>query len=89
MSCVVGRRRGLDLALLWLWSRPVATVPIAPLAWEPPHASGVALKKKRQKKKNYTFATMVEIIFIHLYHHENRIFFHERSRCVISNDTTT
>ena len=52
MSCGVGRRRGLDLALLWLWRRPAATVPIRPLAWEPPYTAGVALKgQKVQKKK--------------------------------------
>ena len=49
VSCGVGRRRGLDLVLLWLWCRPVATVLIGPLAWEPPHAAGVALKKEKKK----------------------------------------
>ena len=34
-----------DLALLWLWYRLVATVPIGPLAWEPPYAAGAALEK--------------------------------------------
>ena len=40
-----------DLALLWLWlwCRPAATCPIRSLTWEPPYASGAALK--RQKKK--------------------------------------
>ena len=52
MSCGVGRRRGLDPELLWLWRRPVATAPIRTLAWEPPYAEGVAPEKaKRQKKK--------------------------------------
>ena len=52
MSCGVGRRRSLDLVLLWLWRRLVATAQIGPLAWEPPYAVGVALEKaKRQKKK--------------------------------------
>ena len=41
-------QRVQDPALLWLWRRPVATAPIGPLAWEPPYASGAALK--RQKK---------------------------------------
>ena len=45
MSCGVGCRYHLDLALLWLWHRPVATVPIGPLVWEPPHATGAALKR--------------------------------------------
>ena len=40
-----------DLALLWLWCRPVAMALIRSLAWEPPYAVGAALKK-RQKKKN-------------------------------------
>ena len=40
------RGRGPDPTLLWLWCRPAATAPIRPLAWEPPYALGVALKKK-------------------------------------------
>ena len=40
-----------SLALLCLWCRPAATAPIRPLAWEPPCATGVALKNKRQKTK--------------------------------------
>ena len=52
MSCGVGRRRGSDLVLLWLWYRPAATALIRLLAWEPPYAVGAALKgQKRQKKK--------------------------------------
>ena len=53
MSCDVGCRRSLDLALLWLWRRPVATAPIRPLAWEPPCAVGADLVRgKKQKTKN-------------------------------------
>ena len=48
MSCGVGRRRGSDLALLWLWCRLAAAAPTGPLAWEPPYAVGVALKRKRK-----------------------------------------
>ena len=52
MSCGVGCRCGSDPTLLWLWRRPAATALIRPLAWEPPHAAGVALEKaKRQKNK--------------------------------------
>ena len=51
MSCGVGRRHVLDLVLLWLWCRPVATAPIGPLAWEPPYAEGEALEKTKKKKK--------------------------------------
>jgi len=53
VSCGVGRRLGLDLALLWLWRRPAATAPIGPIAWKPPYAVGVALKKTKKKKKIY------------------------------------
>ena len=51
MSCGAGRRRGLDLALLWLWYRAAATAQIRPLAWEPPYATGLALKGQKDKKK--------------------------------------
>ena len=49
VSCGVGHKRILDLALLWC--RLVATAPIQPLAWELPYASGAALKKRKQKKE--------------------------------------
>ena len=58
MSCGVGCRHGLDPVLLWRWCRLEATAPIEPLAWEPPYATGVALKrhtKKDQKKKSQDF----------------------------------
>ena len=51
MSCGVGRRGGLDLALLWLWCRPAAVASIRPLAWEPPYAVGAVLKRQKTKKK--------------------------------------
>ena len=40
-----------DPMLLWLWCRPAAEAPIRPLAWEPPYATGVALKRQKKKKK--------------------------------------
>ena len=54
VSCGVGRRRGLDPGLLWLWRRLwrrlAAAVLIGPLAWERPYAAeGVALKDKKAK----------------------------------------
>ena len=39
----------LDLALLWLWCRLAAMALIQPLAWELPHALGVALKTPKKK----------------------------------------
>ena len=50
-SCGVGHRCGSDPVLLWLWRRPAATAPIRPLAWEPPYATGTALKRQKTKKK--------------------------------------
>ena len=56
MSCGVDYKCSLDPALLWLLHRPEAVAPIQPLAWEPPHTMGTALKeekkKKRKKKRN-------------------------------------
>ena len=45
MSCGIGFRSSSDMVLLWLWHRPVAIALIWSLAWEPPDATGVALKK--------------------------------------------
>ena len=42
-----------DPALLWPWCRPAATASIRPLAWQPPCAVGVALKKTKDKKYIY------------------------------------
>ena len=50
MSCGVGHKYGLDLALLWLWRRLGTKALIRPLAWELPYVAGAALR--RQKKKN-------------------------------------
>ena len=51
VSCGVGRRRGLDWALQWLWCRPADVALIRPLAWGPPYATGAALKKTKGKIK--------------------------------------
>ena len=47
-SCGVGHRHSSDLALLW--RRLAAAALIQPLAWEPPYATGVALKRPKKKK---------------------------------------
>jgi len=52
MSCDVGLRRGSDLALLWLWHKPVATASIRPLAWEPSYAESMVLKRPKKKSWN-------------------------------------
>ena len=38
-----------DVALLWLWCRWAATARTGPLAREPPHATGAALKRQKTK----------------------------------------
>ena len=48
MSCGVGRRHSLGLALLELWRRLAAEALIGPRTWELPCA---VKKKKKQKKK--------------------------------------
>ena len=50
MSCGVGHRHGLDPMAL----ASVAIVPIGPLAWEPPYATGKALKDKKTKGRKKT-----------------------------------
>ena len=42
---------GADPELLWLWHRLAAIAPIRPLAWEPPYAKSVALKRPKKKEK--------------------------------------
>ena len=68
MSCGVGRRRGSDLALLWLRCRLAATAPIGPLAWESPYATGAAPKKTKKTKQYmalhciYSYSHSIDII---------------------------
>ena len=38
-------------SLLWLWRRPAAAAPVQPLAWELTYAPGVALKRKKKKRR--------------------------------------
>ena len=59
MSCGVGHRGSSDPALLWLWSRPIATALIGPRARESPYAVGAALKKTKKKDKGNTFKKYV------------------------------
>ena len=39
---------------MWLWCRLAGAPPIGPLAWEPPYAMGVALKREREQKEAQT-----------------------------------
>ena len=60
VSCGVGCRHGSDPALLWLWCRLAATGLTGPLIWEPPYASGAALKRQQQQN-NHKQSTVAEI----------------------------
>ena len=51
MSCGVGYIHASDPTLLWLRHRPATIALIRSLAWELPYATGVALKRKKEKKK--------------------------------------
>ena len=37
--------------LVWLWRGPAAVALIGPLAWEPPYALGVSLKRPKKEKR--------------------------------------
>ena len=50
ISCGIGRRHGWDPMWLWLWHRVAAVVPMRPLAWELPNATGAALKRQTKTK---------------------------------------
>ena len=54
MGCGVGHRYRLEPALLWLWCRLEAVVPIRPLARESLYAMSAALKSKNKtnEKRN-------------------------------------
>ena len=38
--------------MLWLWRRPAATALIRTLPWEPPYATGTALKGQKTNNNN-------------------------------------
>ena len=60
LSCGVGRGCSSGPVMLWLWRRLAATALVAPLAWEHPYAAGVALKKKKERKKKERYKFTVK-----------------------------
>ena len=48
--------------LLWLWCRLAVTALIIPLVWEPPYATGMALKRPKKKKKKRKKEIVVSIL---------------------------
>ena len=61
MSLGVGHKCGLALGLLCLWWKTAAKALIQYLAWELPHAAGIALKKHKENKTKTNFKKL-EII---------------------------
>ena len=51
MSCGVGPRCGLDLALLWMWHRLAVVAVIQPLVWELQYAAGATLKRRKEGRR--------------------------------------
>ena len=64
MTCGVGFGCSSDLVLLWLWPSPAAAASIRPLAWEPPYATGAALKSKQTNKQNEPGSSVSHIALI-------------------------
>ena len=52
--------------LLWLWCRPAAVALTGPLAWEPPYAMGVALKRKKKNENEAQLFKMIELLIYSL-----------------------
>ena len=67
MSCGVGRRRGSDPMLLGLWCRLAAAAVIGRLAWEPPYATGAALKRQKEQKKKKVSVLWKHVAIICMY----------------------
>ena len=67
MSCGVGHRHSLNLALLWLWRRPVAMAPIRLQAWEPPYAMGATLQNIKEKQTNRKTKVVPEFSCLHFF----------------------
>ena len=68
----LGHQCGSDPVLLWPWSRLAAAAPIQPITWEPPYATGAALKRPKKKFFSlkyflgYTYNEKVSIIYLWL-----------------------
>ena len=68
MICGVGGRHSLDPVLLWLWCRLAAAAPLdLSLAWEPPYASGAALKRTPPPKEIHKYLYTHKCLFISMY----------------------
>ena len=84
----VGCRCGLDLALLWLWHRPAATATIQPLAWEPPYALGMVLKRQNKKAKTKQTKTPTKLMYKTGIHMVKTVFFSNPSNNLLASPKT-
>ena len=57
-----------------VWCRPTATAPILPLAWEPPGAKGMALKRPKQNKNKQKNLVYNDFYLIDLSRHLHLFF---------------
>ena len=78
MSCGVGCRCDSDLVLLCLWCRPAAAARTQPLAWELPHAVGVAL---RSHKQTILFYYQNKLLLIKIAQLEISYIFNQNNTC--------
>ena len=69
----MGCRCASDLASLQMWHRLAAVAPLRPLAWEPPHAVGAALKKANKTKQNKKTINKICNEFLHNFSVQGRI----------------
>ena len=87
MNCGVCPIFGLDLVLLLFWHRLVATTPIQPLAWEPPYAADVALKKPtNQTNKQKEQCLVLDKPSVNISHYHNFYYYYYRTsilRCLM------
>ena len=65
VSCGVDCRCSSDSTLLCLWHRLAATALIQPLAWELPHATGVALKSNNNNNNNKELTGLISLTHIY------------------------
>ena len=79
----VGCRCGLDPTLLWLWL--AAAAQIQPLAWELPHAAGLALKSKTKQNNLFNVWLNIQSDEMSHGHWKNSPYTHQRKRIKTSN----
>ena len=69
--CGIGRRRGSDLVVLWLWCRLAAADLIPPLAWELSYALHETLKRPTPPAKAFgSTSTLIPQTFLCLFKHQ-------------------